>query len=172
VILRSEEQSDGPSIERVNRLAFGRSEEALLVARLRDSPAFIPGLSIVAQEDEGIIGHILFTRVHIDPPTEVRVCTLAPLAVLPAFQRRGVGSALARRGIDVATRLGEDLVILVGHPAYYPRFGFEPASRLGLRCPFPVQDEAFMALRLRPDVPPISGEVVYPPAFQALSEEQ
>jgi putative acetyltransferase len=167
VILRSEEPADAQAIDRVNRRAFGGSEEALLVARLRASSAFIPGLSIVAEEDGGIIGHILFTRVQLDPPTEAQVISLAPMAVLPAFQRRGVGSALVRRGLDVATQLGEDLVVVVGHPGYYPRFGFERASRLGITSPFPAPDAAFLALRLRSGGPTPSGEVVYPPEFEA-----
>lgn len=163
--VRGEVQADVDAIDHLNREAFGGPEEAELVARLRGSPAFIPGLSIVAIEDGHVVGHILFTRVDLQPPSDVRVISLAPMAVLPEFQRRGIGSALVRRGIAVATERGGDLVVLVGHPGYYPRFGFAPASRLGLTCPFPVPDDTFMALPLRPDVPHVRGRVVYPPEF-------
>ena len=163
--LRSEEPGDFEAIDRVNRSAFGQPDEAEIVARLRISEAFIPGLSIVAEEDHEVVGHILFTRVQLDPPSEVRVISLAPMAVLPDRQRRGIGSELVRRGIEVATDLGEEVVVVVGHPEYYPRFGFELASGFGLTNPLPGVEEAFFAKTLRDDVRIPSGEVVYPREF-------
>jgi putative acetyltransferase len=166
VELRAEEPQDFEAVGRVNREAFGQDDEALLVARLRQSAAFIPGLSIVAEENEEVVGHILFTRVELDPPTEVRVISLAPMAVLPEHQKKGIGSAMIRRGLEAAKELGEEVVALVGHPEYYPRFGFEPASRFGLTNPFPGTEEAFFAMALREEVDIPKGEVVYPPEFE------
>jgi putative acetyltransferase len=163
--LRKERPGDREAVDRVNRLAFEQADEAEIVARLRESSAFIPELSIVADNDGEIVGHILFTRVELDPPADLRVISLAPMAVLPERQRNGVGSALVQRGLDVARDLGEEVVVLVGHPEYYPRFGFELGSRWGMSNPFPGTDEAFFAMPLRDGVNVPSGTVVYPPEF-------
>ena len=166
VQLRSERPEDFDAIDRVNRLAFGQSEEAEIVARLRTSSAFIPQLSIVAEEDGEIVGHILLTRVELDPPSDARVISLAPMAVVPERQRQGIGSGLVRAGLDAARELGEEVVVLVGHPEYYPRFGFKLASRFGMTNPFPGTEEAFFALALRDDAPIPAGRVVYPREFE------
>jgi putative acetyltransferase len=163
VILRREQRKDFESVERLYRLAFGQHDEAEMVPRLRASEAFIAGLSIVAEEEGSIGGHILFTRVYLDPPSDSRVISLAPMAVLPHLQRRGIGSALVRNGLDAAGMLGEDVAVVVGHPEYYPRFGFEPAARFGMTCPFPAPDEAFLALSLRAGARIPASDVVYPP---------
>lgn len=165
--LRAEGPADIGPVDRVNREAFGQVDEALIVSRLRVSDAYIPELSIVAEESGEVVGHILFTRVELDPPTEVRMISLAPMAVLPEYQRRGIGSAMVRRGLEVANGLGEEVVVLVGHPEYYPRFGFEPASKFGLTNSFPGTEEAFFAMALREGVDIPSGQVVYPPEFEA-----
>ena len=164
--LRAEGPEDVAAINHVNRLAFGQPDEAEIVARLRTSDAFIPELSIVAEDEGEVVGHILFTRVRLDPPTRVRLISLAPMAVLPERQRQGIGSALVRRGLELARELGEEVVVLVGHPEYYPRFGFEPASGFGLTNPFPGTEEAFFALALRDDVPVPPGRIVYPKEFE------
>ena len=164
--MRSERPEDVQAIDRVNRLAFGQPDEAEIVARLRASPAFIPGLSIVADDADEIVGHILLTRVELDPPSDTRVISLAPMAVVPERQRQGIGSALVRRGLEVAKQLGEEVVVLVGHPEYYPRFGFEPASRFGMTNPFPGTEDAFFALALRDGVRVPSSRIVYPKGFE------
>ncbi len=164
--LRSEGPGDFAAIDHVNRLAFGQPDEAEIVARLRASDAFIPALSIVAEDEGQIVGHILFTRVQLDPPTDVRVISLAPMAVLPDQQRQGIGSAMVRRGIEVAKELGEEVVVLVGHPEYYPRFGFELASGFGMTNPFPGTEKAFFALPLRDDARIPAGRIIYPKEFE------
>jgi putative acetyltransferase len=168
-LVRLEEPEDREAVAVVHRDAFGRSDEADLVEALRGCPAFLPELSLVAVEPPAgrVIGHVLFS------PIEVRgergshpALALAPVAVLGPRQGRGVGSALIRDGLERARALGHALVIVVGHPAYYPRFGFLPATARGIRAPFAVRDEAFMALELRPGaLAGVSGEVVYPAPF-------
>jgi putative acetyltransferase len=168
--LRAESPEDQPPIFRVNREAFGRDAEARLVDALRASPAFIPDLSLVALEGSEPVGHVLFTRLTIrDAGAVHRALALAPLAVLPRHQNRGVGSALVRRGLEEARRLGHGVVIVVGHPSYYPRFGFQPAEPLGLRAPFEVRADAFLVLGLhRAALHGVRGDVEYPPEFDRV----
>jgi len=174
ILIRAEEPADFAAIAEVNRLAFCGEGEAALVAKLRDWPGFIPELALVAVKGGKIVGHILISPVEIAPEggaaRAVPVLSLAPMAVLPELQNRGIGSALVRRGLDEARRLGHRIVVVVGHPHYYPRFGFEPARPRGLEAPFPVPDEAFLVLELVPGaLRGVRGTVVYPPAFDEVS---
>src|SRR6185436_6762753 len=114
---------------------FGAPREARLVDALRGSPQSI---SLVATLDDRVIGHILFTPITIDPPTVVRVAGLAPMAVRPTNQHQGVGGQLVQAGLEQCRQRGYAAVVLVGHPEYYPRFGFVPAHTKGLVCEFPV----------------------------------
>jgi putative acetyltransferase len=168
--IRPETPADHSSIRRVNAEAFGRGAEAALVDALRSSPAFIPELSLVAEEASGLVGHILFTRIVLrDGGVTHDALALAPMAVRPAFQNRGFGSALVRQGLDEARRLGHAVVIVQGHPRYYPRFGFVPAGALGIRSPFDARPEAFLALGLKPGaLDDVRGLVEYPPEFGAV----
>ncbi len=167
--VRTELPADGEAVRRVNLAAFGGPDEARLVDSLRVSRAFIPALSLVAEDEGEVIGHILFTHLGLAGNGEQGdVLALAPLAVLPERQRRGIGSALVRAGLERAADLGFRAVVVVGHPEYYPRFGFLPARYFGLSCPFDVPDDVFMAFPLRPDgLEGVSGTVVYDPAFGA-----
>jgi len=160
---RSETPDDTGAIHAVNVAAFPTTEEADLVDALRADPlAWIDGLSIVAETGGEVVAHALLTRCHVgDDPA----LALAPCAVLPAHQRTGAGSAAIRTGLDTARRLGENLVVVLGHADYYPRFGFTPASRFGVRAPFEVPDAAFLALALDPTRPTPTGVVRYPAAF-------
>jgi putative acetyltransferase len=160
---RPEGPGDLRAIRDVNLAAFPTAEEADLVDALRGSDAWIEGLSIVTEDADGaVVGHALLSRCHIDGAPAL---ALAPCAVLPSVQRSGAGSAAIHAGLDAARAMGEKVVVVVGHAAYYPRFGFTPASTFGIRVSFEVPDEAVMALALDPGavVPP--GTIAYPAAF-------
>ena len=165
--IRPENMEDLTAIYRVNQLAFGQEDEAKLVDTLRRSTDFIPELSLVTVEEEEVVGHILFSPVTIEAQGgAVSALSLAPMAVRPEFQRRGIGSEMVLRGLEECRRLGHGIVIVVGHPAYYPRFGFTSARAKGLEAPFEVPDEAFMALELiHGAMDGVGGTVKYPHAF-------
>ena len=164
VVVRRETDKERGAVRRVNEAAFGRSDEADLVDRLRSEGAVLA--SFVAEGDGQIIGHILFSRVLIETPTRrsISAVALAPLAVVPDQQRRGVGGQLIQHGLDWLRGRGEQIVLVVGHPAYYPRFGFSSDRARAVASPFPA--EAFMALELLPAaLDGVSGTVRYPEAF-------
>jgi putative acetyltransferase len=149
ITIRLEAPGDVIQVRRINELAFGQPAEADLVDRLRDACA--ESLSLVA-EDEVVVGHILFTPVVVESSGQRIVgMGLAPMAVLPDRQRNGIGSQLVTRGLDALRDRRCPFVVVVGHPEYYPRFGFEPASRHGIASQWDgMPDEAFMALMLDP----------------------
>jgi putative acetyltransferase len=169
VKIRPETTRDVAVIRAVHEAAFGRDLEARIVDDVRGTDAWIPELSLVAEEEGTVVGHVLLSRARLDPvdraPRDLLV--LGPIGVLPGHQGRGVGSALMRRSIGGAVARAEPLIALVGHPSYYPRFGFEPGRALGLEPPGPWPDEAWMVLRLPPWTPDLRGTVRYPPAFPA-----
>jgi putative acetyltransferase len=144
LIIRPERAGDAAAIRRVNELAFGHSLEADLVEQLCNSGC--DSLSLVA-DDDGVVGYILFTPVAV-PDGEHRNgrgMGLAPMSVLPSRQREGIGSRLVEQGLDNLRQRGCPFVVVIGHPAYYPRFGFERACAHGLVCQWPdVSDDAFM----------------------------
>ena len=149
VSVRPERPGDAPEIREVNELAFGGPQEAQLVDALRGTDE---ALSFVATVDDRVVGHILFTPVQIEPPPgDLRVAGLAPMAVRPECQRSGVGGRLIRAGLEECRRRGYGAVVVVGHPEYYPRFGFVPAHTRGLDYEAPVPREAFMVLELEAD---------------------
>ena len=163
--IRRERQGDAAGIRAVNLAAFDGPDEADIVDHLRRADA--ARLSLVAESGPEIVGHILFSEVTIGAAAAASGMGLAPMAVLPAEQNRGIGSALVRRGLESLRRDGCPFVVVLGHPAYYPRFGFRPASRHGLRCEYEgVPDEAFMALELTPGaLDGASGVARYRPEF-------
>ena len=164
--IRKETPDDYILIRELNRLAFGGAAEAKLVDRLRQDGSVI--VSLLAEEQNRVIGHILFSELPIDTAEGMlRGAALAPMAVLPERQRQGVGSALVRAGLDRCCEKGIVVVVVVGHPDYYPRFGFSTGSAVGLRSPY--SGNAFMALDLRPGLrEEIVGTVKYPAAFAEL----
>jgi putative acetyltransferase len=170
--LRIEEEADLPAIREVNILAFGgRESEANLVDALRQTHGAATPLSIVAEQEGLVIGHILFSSITINTSQGVvSAISLAPMAVRPEYQNQGIGSALVRFGLEKCRQRGERIVIVLGHPNFYPRFGFTPASRWGLQGPWPEAGEAFMVLELQPGaLNGVQGMVRYPPAFDDVS---
>jgi putative acetyltransferase len=147
----------------VNEAAFGRSDEADLIDKLRVEGVVL--VSLVAESDSQVVGHILFSRMTVETAQgPVLAVSLAPLAVLPDHQRRQVGSELVLRGLAELRDRGEGIVIVLGHKEYYPRFGFSPEKARDLSSPFPP--EAFMALELADDaLAGVRGSVRYPSAF-------
>lgn len=162
-ITRAETPADVPAIHDLNRAAFPTSAEAELVDALRQDPAWIHGLSMVTTtENDTVVGHAVLTRCHIE---EVPALCLAPCAVLPAPQRTGAGSAAIHAALEAAREQGEAFVVVLGHPGYYPRFGFERASTHGIGLSIEVPDEALMALCLDPDRALPAGTVRYTEPF-------
>lgn len=142
--IRLEQSGDAVSIHKVNELAFGQPTEAILVDTLRTTCP--EALSLVATMDDEVVGQILFTPVTVAVPRkEIKGLGPAPISVLPEFQRRGIGSQFVRAGMEVLNKRSLPFVVVLGHPGYYPRFGFVPAFQHGLVCQWPdVPDEAFM----------------------------
>ena len=175
VDIRAENPSDLHAIRAVELAAFPTAAEADLVERIRVSSAFVPNLSLVAESRDVdalgagslVVGHILLSRVAISGDDEP-ILALAPMAVTPEHQRQGIGSALVRSALDAAEALEEPLVVVLGHPWFYPRFGFKPASRYGIYPSEPWPDAAFMAKPLTRWRQTLRGRVTYPPAFDGL----
>ncbi|MEJ2292786.1 MAG: N-acetyltransferase [Deinococcales bacterium] len=170
--IRSEAAGDVAGIRTVHRSAFATSAESELVDAIRASARFRPEYSVVAETDEGIVGHALLSHAELVAGDVARpVAVLAPIAVLPAYQYRGAGTAMMHECIGRADHAGEPLIVLVGHPGYYPRFGFVPASRYGITPPDPLPDAVFMARRLSGYDPAWRGRLVYPAAFDVVRQD-
>lgn len=170
-IIRPETLSDITAVYTVNQQAFdGRTAEPGLVDAVRQSDGFLPELSLVAEQSGQIVGHILFSRIHIETQQgSIPALALAPMAVLPQLQKQGIGSALVQQGLEECKRLGHAIVIVLGHPGYYPRFGFSASLAKSLECPYGDCGDAWMALELTPGaLDGIRGRVVYPPAFHGV----
>jgi putative acetyltransferase len=149
-------EADTPDVLFVEREAFGAQEEADLVRALLSDPSAEPRLSLLARERGRPVGHVLFTAARLrDAPGSGSIAILAPLAVVPDAQGRGIGTALIDLGLQLLRESGVDLVFVLGHPGYYPRHGFEPAGRLGFDAPFPIASadaDAWMVQALRTEV--------------------
>jgi putative acetyltransferase len=162
-VIRHETPADIPAIRAVNEAAFETGAEAALVDALRENGKLT--LSLVAVIEGEIVGHILFTDIEMEPGgAEARILGLAPMAVLPSRQGRGIGSALVSRGLEDCRELGYRGVVVLGHPAFYPRFDFTPASQHGITCIYDAPDEAFMARALGEAELP-RGRALYQPEF-------
>ena len=167
MLVRREEIEDCRAVRLVNEQAFGRQDEADLVDRLRMEGAVL--VSLVAEAQGRIAGHILFSRMWIETAREpVPAVALAPLAVIPDLQRQGIGGTLIEQGLDWLGRGAEKIVLVLGHPEYYTRFSFSTGKTLLLDSPF--NPKAFMGLELRPGaLENLHGRVRYPDAFRLQS---
>jgi putative acetyltransferase len=165
VEIRDEQPADIPAIGDVNLHAFGGHTEGELVDALRSNGGAI--LSLVALVDGRVAGHILFSPVQVNDLTGA---ALAPMAVLPEYQHRGIGSQLVRAGVARLEQLGCPFVLVLGHPRYYPRFGFKPAAQYGITCEWEVPSDVFMVLVLDESrMTSASGPAVYRPEFASVT---
>jgi putative acetyltransferase len=166
ILIRKEEKKDHKDIYEVNKQAFGQENESKLIDKIRAGSNFVPGLSLVAEAGGKIVGHILFSKIKIAGSSVFNTLALAPMAVIPDFQKQGIGSKLIKKGMTKAKELGFDSIIVLGHKDYYRIFGFERASKWGIKCPFEVPDEAFMAVELTEKaLEGKAGTVEYPEEF-------
>jgi len=166
--IRAEQPEDLNAIQVVNTAAFGRANEANLVNQLR---GIVDTFSFVATESQQIVGHILFSPVIVDGayPENLRMLGLAPLAVLPQYQRQGIGSLLIRHGLVQCAHLGYKAIVVLGYPEFYSRFGFISSKKKGLKCEYSVPDDVFMVLELQDGaLDGCSGTVRYRSEFNAV----
>jgi len=168
MLIRDERETDHAAVHAVNAAAFPTPLEADLVDALRRQAH--PLISLVAESNGTILGHILFSPVTLDGRPDLRLMGLAPMAVTPEHQSTGIGSALVRAGLAACKEHGFSAVVVLGHPEYYPRFGFAPAVRWGLRSEYDVPDEVFMALELVPGaLRDATGTIKYHEAFGSVA---
>lgn len=172
ITFREEGSRDSEQIEKVIKEAFKAipvrsGSEYEMVKKLRKESTFNPKYARVAISENKIIGYVIFSKVHIiNGPLKTPILNLAVISITPSKQRQGIGEDLIRNALSIARKEGEEAIIVLGHPTYYPRFGFKPASTWGIKLPFEAPDESFFALELVPDsLEGVSGVVEYTPAF-------
>lgn len=169
--IRCEIEEDYSLVEDVVKRSFENAEysdkqEHNLVKRLRHSQEFIKGLSLVAEMDNKIVGYALLTKVNIKGKSEHEALALAPVSVVPEYQNKGVGKALINESIKESKKLGFSSIIVLGHPDYYSKLGFEKASNYSIKPPFEVNDEVFRVLQLKDNaLDNVEGVVQYSKAF-------
>lgn len=170
--IRKEIPEDYRAVYELNSLAFEQEGESKLVDALRKNKSvFVPELSLVAVLNQTVIGHILFSKIQIISEQDqiIESLALAPMAVLPNYQKQGIGSDLVRKGLEIATEMGFQSVIVLGHEKYYPKFGFVPAEKWGIKTPFDVPSSYFMALELSQNgLQDSAGMVQYPKEFDGV----
>lgn len=167
MIIKQETSTDYEEIYNVVKKAFLNAEhrdgnEQDLVNELRKGDAYIPELSLVAKIDDQIVGHIMFTQAAVGKDS---VLVLAPLAVLPEYQRQGIGKALINQGHEIALKLGYEYIVVLGSEDYYPKFGYMPANQLGINIPEGIPTINFMTIKLNENAKAISGDIKYPKEF-------
>ena len=165
--IRVQQPADDEAVHAAVSAAFGRENEAMLVEGLRKTDKTAQALALVAEVKGKIVGQIQFSSIQIvDGDSSLPALSLAPLAVHPEFQNQGIGSALTRYGLELAREMGHHIVLVLGHPDYYPRFGFSAEAARSITCPFGDVGDAWMALALKPGaLQDVKGRAVYPPIF-------
>ncbi len=167
--VRAETPEDFSAIDVVNLSAFEGEAEAQLIAELRKSPSFVPDLSLVAELNGRIVGHVVLTRVKlVSDQGESEILALGPMSVVPSQSHRGIGSELIDAAVARARPLCYNAIVVAGHPDYYLRFGFRPASDWGLSCNLPIPEDALTAMELVEGALAGGGRVEYPELFKAL----
>lgn len=167
MIIRNETSQDYAAVHKINSDAFDTEAEAALVEGLRSNAE--PIISLVCEDEGELVGHILFTPVSLEGHPDCPIMGLAPMSVTPRRQGEGIGSDLVHAGLDQCRQLSYGAVMVLGHPGYYPRFGFVPASRFCIRSRYDAPEEAFMALELEAGfLEEVEGTVRYHAAFDAL----
>lgn len=167
MVIRQETERDYKAVYKLVKEAFETAEHADgneqdLVEALRKSSAFVPELSLVAEIEGELAGHIMFSRAVVGKDA---VLVLAPLSVVPKFQKQGVGTALMRKAHEIAKRLDYSYSVVLGSENYYPRVGYLPAVQFGIQTPPGIPSENFMAIKLQEDAPALCGSIVYAPEF-------
>ena len=165
IVVRPEQGDDFEAVAVVVEAAFGDPLVAQLVENIRTSDRYVPELALVAVEEEKVVGHTMLSYATLVGDEDQEVLQLSPVAVIPARQRDGIGGALIRAGIEGAKARHEPLVVVLGSPLYYQRFGFEPCRRYAIEPPEPEMEPAFMVLPLADFDKRYHGRVVFPPAF-------
>ena len=164
VRVRHETELDWPAVHAVNRSAFGTSVEANIVDALRRKSSRL--ISLVAEVDGVLVGHIMFSPVSLEEHRDINIMGLAPMAVAPPQQGKGIGAALVVEGLSECRRLGCRAVVVLGHPEYYPRFGFDRAANYGIRSEWDVPDDVFMITELEAGaLHGVTGVIGYDAAF-------
>ena len=164
MLIRAEKENDRDAVYSVNASAFETPFEANLVDALLEQAQ--PVVSLVAEDNGEVVGHIMFSPVSLSEYPDLKLMGLAPMAVAPEHQRKGIGSALVRAGLEQCKQLGFAAVVVLGHPEYYPRFGFSPSSRFGIVSEYEVPEDVFMAMELQPGaLSGKTGRVKYHAAF-------
>ena len=169
ITVRKEESGDIKAIDVVHMSAFEGDDEVGLIDSLRKSSSFVPDLSLVAEFNSRIVGHVLLTKVRLQHGAKgTDILALAPMAVVPSQSHRGIGGELVAAAVSVARAQNYGAIIVVGHPEYYQKFGFEPGSKWGVHCNLPVPTEIISALELVPGTLGSDGHVIFPSHFEKL----
>jgi putative acetyltransferase len=167
MLIRTEEKNDWVSVHELNAAAFETSGEADLVDMLRDQAR--PLVSLVADDHGAIVGHIMMSPVSLPDYPEMKIMGLAPMAVMPGRQGQGIGSALVKAGLEQCRQLEVGAVAVLGHPEYYPRFGFTPAKQFDIECEYDVPEDVFMLLEIDSGyLHGAPGKIIYHAVFKTV----